>query len=297
MDIPRKHGSTERVSVDRTVEASIEADGQPVEASLEEDRRQIEVSLPRIEAALQIVDREVQYVTAERDAFEALRKRLNDLEVAAPAESVPSGSPAAVALVGGGSPDRGIRATVLKDVRATVMDVPHFEAEYGDTVAETLVAEFGAALAAALLGDGPVTPTHLEALRTGTDRAVDERRTLLRVLRRERSSLTDVREALTECERDAVAVGRAVEDADPERRRRYADRLGAIADRCDALADARQRRLHNRAKLAISGVGETSLTAFLYGDLEHTCPALASIATCLRTVQHHRARCRRDEPE
>lgn len=296
MDIPQKHGSTEGASVDRPVEASLEADGQPVEVNLERGRGQIEVSLPRIEAALEVVDREVQYATAERDAFEALRKRLEGLGVAAPGASVPSGPPA-VALVGGDAPDSGVRATILRDVRETVMGVPHFESEYGDTVGETLVAEFGADLAAALLGDGPVTPAHLEALRAGADRAVEERRNLLRVLRRERSSLTDVRDALTECEREAVTVGRALEDedADPERRRRYADRLAALEERCSDLAESRQQRLHNRARLALSGVDETSFTAFLYGGLDETCPALASITACLRTVRRQRARCQRDE--
>lgn len=255
-----------------------------------------ETSQPRTEAAIEVTDREIEYTTAERDAFRSFRSRLErvDPTPASAARARPAGV-GGVALVGGDRPSDSAGEAVRTAYRGTVMAVPHFDREYGDTLRECLAAEFSAAIAAAVTGPEPLTETHLDALAAAADRAVRERGEYLRAVRRERDSLTDVQETLDRCERAAMAVGQAIDDtpSGSGRLSEFDDRLATLESECDAAAVSRQRLLHGRSTATLSGVDGTSFAAFLYGDHETTCPALADIADCLSTIRRHRRRCLR----
>lgn len=255
-----------------------------------------ETNQPRTEAAIDVVDREIQYATTERTAFRRFRSRLESIE--------PDSRPTAAATAGtsgGGvtlasgteSRDQALRA-VRAAYRETVMAVPHFDSEYGESLRENLTAEFSADLATLVTEQRRLAPVHRDALASASDRAVRERGAYLQVVRRERESLIEVRDGLDRCEQAAAAVGRTIDDAtSSDRLGTLDDRLVAIERDCASLAESRQELLHGRCASELSGVEGASLTGFLYGGSEETCPALADIADCLSTVRHHRKRCLR----
>lgn len=254
-----------------------------------------ETSQPRTDAAIEVTDREIEYATAERDAFRAFRSRLERVDpAAASAALVGHTGEAGVALAGGDRPTDSACRAVETAYRETVMAVPHFEREYGDTLRECLAAEFSASIAASVTGSRPLTETHLGALAAAADRAVRERGEFLRALRRERDSLRDVRETLDRCERAAVEAARAIDGTQSsDRLSRLDDRLATLEAECDAVAASRQQLVHGRSTSTLSGIDGTSFAVFLYGDHETTCPALADVADCCSTIRHQRRRCLR----
>lgn len=254
-----------------------------------------ETNHPRIERALEAVDREIAFATDERAAFRRFQARLTTIEPATQSSPSPvrSGGGMATLSAGDPTPSEGIRA-VRRAYRETVMDTPHFTDEYDESLRENVAAELGAEVAAQVADGSQLTPVLYDALETGSQQAALERTEFLRVLDRERESLCEIRETLDDCESDAHALSEAVTDAADSAELGHIDRgLAALERECADLAGARQSRLHDRTVGSFSGVEGDSLVDFLYEDCEATCPGLAAIADCLSSVQAIRQRCLR----
>jgi hypothetical protein len=254
----------------------------------------------RIDEALGVVDREIEYISDERAAFERFRARLSNVDPWTPAraeadatEGVVAGAgPSAVAMRSDRPTGAGLR-TVRTAYRETVLAVPHHEAEYGDTLRANLAAEFGAEVAAQVVDGARLTPPLYRALAAAADRAVDERRRFRRALDRERDSLVAVRDELAACQRRLDGVAERLDGAGPERLAELDDRVADVEATCADLADERQRLVHGRPAVSLSGVDGVSLVTFLYGDRERRCPALAAVADCLDRARGLRTRCLR----
>ncbi|WP_336336691.1 DUF7260 family protein [Haloarcula brevis] len=252
-----------------------------------------ETSQPRIEQALATVRREIDCVEAELTAFRRFRTTLVSIEPTVGAAGTVDASAGGLSALGArqAKPDAGLRA-VREAYRETVMAVPHFEAEYDDSLEANLSTEFGPELGTQIATATRLTPQLYEALLTASAGARDERETLLPALERERESLESVRETLDDCERRGAALGaNARRTTDPARLDDIDDELADIEADCEAAATARQQRLHGRSAAALSGIDGTSLVRYLYGDRSVTCPALADIVACLDTIRRHRRHC------
>ncbi len=168
--------------------------------------------------------------------------------------------------VGGRSTETG--RTSLQRVRTayreTVMPVPHFDAEYGDSLWENVAIEFGVDIASQVTGDGQLT-----------------------------QMLREVHAGLADCEQRAHALGDAATEAQGDELIDLDTRFAALEETCDDLAAERQRVIHRRGESRISGITGDSLAGLLYADLETTCPALREIARCVDTIRSHRRRCLR----
>jgi len=254
----------------------------------------------RIADAVGTVDREIEYITDERVAFDRFRARLSKVDPWRPAES--DGNAVSAGLGGGGPALAAARSeprtgaglrTVRTAYRETVMAVPHFEAEYDDTLSENLAAEFGADVATQVVDGTRLTPPLYRALAAAADRAVDERRRFRRALERERDSLVTVRDELAACERRLDDLVTDLDGADSARLSRLDERLADAESTCADLADERQQLVHGRPAVPLSGVDGVSLVSFLYSDRERRCPALAAVADCLERVRDLRTRCLR----
>ena len=254
----------------------------------------------RIDEALEVVDRETEYIADERAAFERFRARLSDVDPWTPAtaeadasESAVAGAgPSAVAVRADRPTGAGLR-TVRTAYRETVLAVPHHESEYDDTLRANLAAEFGADVAARVVDGTWLTPPLYRALAAAADRAVDERRRFHRALDRERDSLVAVRDGLADCERRLDGVAERLDGAGPERLADLDDRAVDVESTCARLADERQELVHGRPAVSLSGVDGVSLVTFLYGDRDRRCPALAAVADCLDRARDLRTRCLR----
>lgn len=248
----------------------------------------------RIETALETLDHELSCASDERDAFERLRARIASIEpnTVTPVEA--SVGPAGDAAVLSGRPDRpssSVRA-VRQAYRETVLSVSHFEAEYGESLAESVAAELGTTLATRLCDGGRLTPQVHDTLLAACDRAIEERETYRETLETERTSLCRTRDRLDEIETRAVELGRAIDATTASREYGAIDReLRGLEADCDSLVERRQELLHGRSTAGLVGISGERLLRLLYDDCDVTCPALADVASCLDTIRTHRERC------
>ncbi|MFB6131273.1 MAG: hypothetical protein ABEJ28_10680 [Salinigranum sp.] len=273
----------------------------------------IETRQPRIETALGIVDEESDVLSAEKRAFEDFLARLvegdgTSLRATGTVHAM-GGSGAATggwsASTGGGTagtaalavadaPPSKVLERIRTAYRETVMSVPHYETDYGDSLFENLAAEFGRDLARQVTRGPSVTPVLYEALVDGTKRARAERTRFLAALRRERESLERTRDELNDCETEAIRLGDRIAGSG------WSDELGAIdrelealERRCESISRRRQQLLHSRPITNLAGVGTGGLSQYLYGECETTCPALADVSDCVETIRLLRRRCLR----
>lgn len=255
----------------------------------------LDTNQPQIEDALDIVDREIRFAKDERRAFRRFRQRLETIDPVTPTGSgAAMGGGETLALAGGNAaPGEGIRA-VRRAYRETVMDTPHFEAEYDESLRANVAGEFGAEVASQVAEGRQLLPVLHETLDAGCEQAARERTEFLRVLERERDSLRAIRTTLDDCDRQTLDVSEALSEApDSATLGRLDQRLDGLEQECRDLIAGRQRRLHHRSVGSFSGIDEESLVEFLYADCEATCPGLAAVANCLSTIQSLRRRCLR----
>jgi hypothetical protein len=230
----------------------------------------------RIDAALDAVADERAAVQAEHEAFSAFDRRVADCSTVA----APSGPP----LVADPQPSGKSLERVRTAYAETVMSVPHYEAEYGDTVPESLAAEFGDDLAAALVGSTALTPELRDAVRAATDAARRERAEFLDVLDRESASLSTAADDVADLRAEMDAL-----DDRPLSARSFDDlydlwaRVEELERRVDGIALRRQETIRGHRN-DLPGV-PTDLCEYLYGELSASYPVLATLADLGGTLE------------
>jgi polyhydroxyalkanoate synthesis regulator phasin len=184
--------------------------------------------------------------------------------------------------------------TVREAYTETVMSVPHYEREYGESLQANMAAELGTEVARQVVDGQQLTPMLYETLVAAGERGVTERKEFVELLREEQRSLTTVQSKLDEVESQAAEIRGAIEDGTREASLSDCDdELTVLETTCSDLAEDRQQLLHRRSAARLSGIDGESLVRFLYIDCEATCPALADIADCIETIRAHRKRCLR----
>jgi hypothetical protein len=216
-----------------------------------------------IAAAKRVVTEERRQVEVERDAFAAFERRVVDLPTVASPLSPPS------------SATRPSLKRMYRAYAETVMDVAHYETTYGDTVAESLAAEFGPDVAAALRGSVVLTPGLRDAVRRAGAAARRDREAFLDVLEREAESLAVAADAVRELRTDLDAI-------DPERGgfhylRHLRSRTDDLEARIERVAARRQETLDGH-RTDLSGTPD-DLPEYLYADLSSPYPVLATVAS------------------
>jgi hypothetical protein len=237
-----------------------------------------------IDAALDAVADERSTLHDERDALAAFDRRVVEL----PTATVSTGPP----LVTDPQPSGGSLSRLRTAYAETVMGTPHYEAEYGDTVAESLAAEFGDDLAAAVLGGSALTPELRDAVRAATDAARREREEFLDVLNREAESLAAAAEDV-ETLRTALA---SIDESQPSDRG-FDDlhdlwtTLRELEARADGIGLRRQEVIRGHRN-DLPGV-PTDLCEYLYHDLSVSYPVLVSLADAATELERSRRRVER----
>jgi hypothetical protein len=238
----------------------------------------------RIDAALDAVADERATIRDEYEALAAFDRRVADLSTV----SVSPGPP----LVADPQPS-GQGLTRLRTAYSeTVMSTPHYEAEYGDTVAESLAAEFGDDLAAALTGGTALTPELRGAVRAAAEAAQQEREGFLDVLDREADSLAAAAD-------DVAAVETRLDSLDgrPLSTRSFDDlhdlwsTLGDLEARVDGVGMRRQETIRGHRN-DLPGV-PADLSEYLYHDLSASYPVLAALADLGSRIECARRRVER----
>jgi hypothetical protein len=225
--------------------------------------------------ARRAVERERRRCVDEREAFRRFRSAVADVQPTAVRES--QTGPLTAQAFG----TTQARAPALDDVRRTyertVMSVPHYDAEYGDTYVESLRAEFGEDVAAAATSAQTFTPELRQAVVGGATAAIEERVEFVSLLDAESDSLDDVESGV----RGVVAELERLDDRPLSSRSfdELVDLRAAVAGhrkRLDELAAARQGTLTSHRRDLSGRVPD--VTAYLYADVACEYPALAVLA-------------------
>jgi hypothetical protein len=195
-------------------------------------------------------------VLDEGDAFAEFADRVADLDPA-PAESPTSSAGGSVARMyrvdrvasprsGPGSGGDVRLRRVLAAYRDTVMSLPHYRAEYDETIPESLAAELGPDTATALASNGTLSTGAQSALVSRSRRAATARSSLADAIGTEIDALCAVETDLTrvDCRRrrllehlDGITGDRTDAAID------IWERLDGLEDECEEIAAARQRAL------------------------------------------------------
>ncbi|MCU4716490.1 DUF7260 family protein [Halapricum hydrolyticum] len=246
---------------------------------------------PHIDRALAAVRAERDILEAERDAFETLLRRVSAIQVDARASTaVQSGAVTAASIARPTEVARGL-GEVRDAYRETVMEVPHYEIEYDESLRANLAAEFGEPLASRIVDGTVLTRQVYDAVTDACRQARDERKRALQYVERERDRLVAFEADLTAIERDVVEAGAAIESASGTRQlSRIDDTLATLQSRCLGLANERQTQLRESDQIHVLGSDGFGFYEYLYADLETPAPVLSDAGACLKTIQGHRMR-------
>ncbi len=241
-------------------------------------------SLTYVPTAKELCEEERGRTGAEHVAFDRFVKRTRGL---------PTANVTAMETAGTGpllhreTPAGSGGLSTLKDTyRETVMDVPHFEEEYNETLEEHMVAELGPDVAHGVMGESRLTPPIKRGVVEAATDARERRRALLTVLEEEAQSLDRHNDTLASIER-SVETTTAPLCAD-----RTYDELVAARNELhrnrEQLNDVCRERQHDRRDGQLVSLrlrDEIDLQEFLYSRLEVTYPVIADAMGLLNTVE------------
>ncbi len=236
-----------------------------------------------VKKALVEVENERASLEAERDAFTTFADSVSRLD----ATSQRSFEAPTATLVSA-SPDQEQLERIRGRYRETVMSVPGYEREYGETLEENMRAEFGDELATAVLGGQQFTPRIKTLLVSQANAAATQRESLLKAIDGERCSLTEAEERLEATETSLEHRGElelteesfeTLIDADRESRRNET--------RCAELLRNRQREIHREDRW-LRNSGAASLQGYLYRGLDVQFPVLNAGLERIKQLRTHR---------
>ncbi|MGM0446964.1 MAG: DUF7260 family protein [Methanobacteriota archaeon] len=264
-------------------------------------------------AALRV---ERRRVVDEREAFRAFRGRVSSIpDVSGSAGGSDSSAADGFAGVGGAvggaigggvgrrgdaTASPGSRLVAVRDAyRATVMSVPHYEAEYDDTYERSVAEEFGPELAYALTRTDCFHAEYKRSLLSAVETAIQEREAFLDAVESEiesveraasrlepiRGEIEAIEDELGAEGGDAAAIGFGALDA-------CRTRTEALRADCDRIAARRQRVLADHERRLALG-GDLDLPGYCYQDLDVTYPVLAAVGTVGDQIERLRNRIER----
>lgn len=218
-------------------------------------------------------------VTAEIDAFDAFLDRV---------ESIDPDPPAPTPRTVGGDGLRAVRSAYEQ----TVMGCDHYDADYGDTYAESVAAEFGPEIGTLLAGGSGLRPQLKTALLDRTQECRSEREHLIEMLDAESDSLDAV---APEFDAIATELREFPPCPDPDAPGSYGAleaewrRLDTLAERVEELSDTRQRAIVAQRRRFHLPVDAPDVPAYLYGEFDDRYPLLSAFVRLQERVRTRRS--------
>lgn len=225
-------------------------------------------------SAIEITSQERTEVKWEQDAFDAFKTRVEQIPTATPDQTVLSGP-----VVEAGSRSQQAE-TIRTAYEETVLDIPHYDDVYDESLRENVVAEYGRDLVELFRSSSSVSFTayHKDALIIATKRRVREREEYLQTLRTEAESLTELRSEVTEI------LDNFDTNVIPSWERQQ------FHTQIESIISARQSQLDTQPRLA--HIDGHNLCEYLYSEESWTYPVLTAVGRLL-TILAERDR---DEP-
>jgi hypothetical protein len=219
---------------------------------------------------------------AESGQIDAEQQALR--EFAEEVQSIPTTEATTSMLSVATTPADGI-AAVRDAYESTVMAVPHYEEEYGDTYAESVFQEFGPMLGTILTEKTHFNEQCRNSLLTAVGQSLRERVHFAELIDTERASIEDIHTSLApvigdlDSYEDRTFAGEDLGSLDA-----YRARLSVLSERCDEAASARQATIRTQRDELQMPTDAPDMPMYLYRDLEANYPLLSLIATLSQQI-------------
>jgi len=228
----------------------------------------------RLCAASDAVQTESQRIEDEIEAFEVFETELQRISIT---PQKPLQSSTLVDLTTHSSPP--MTETIQEPYQSTVMAVPHYEEDYGESFFENLSAEFGPELVT-LIDNAECFDRRLKSIiETHTQESITERENLATTISAEQEAIERIAAQLQKVATQVESLQSSEYAADDfcslESHWRQLETLEA---KCDTIAAERQATIRTLERKAGTQNDQISLNEYLYQDLQHDYPVLASIA-------------------
>jgi len=238
----------------------------------------------RFEKAANALAREHRRTGAEVKAFRTFEERVGEVT---PDGGTAVGKAAPVQAVG--SSGRGLER-VREHYQATVMAVPHYEAEYAESYAESVREELGPDIGALLVGGQRFEPHHKHAIVSQTREIRELREQLLSALEAERESLTALREPVCSLAEQIDSLDAARLDTDSfSQLDAYRSRLDVVGIRCHELIERRQSETVTERRSLSLPIGGPDIQTYVYNDLPVNYPVIATLTELIDAAATARA--------
>lgn len=230
----------------------------------------------RLHAAADELRGERRRIADELEAFEAFERRVRSIDTAT-GPPVPAGQPRTIAAetssAGGGL------GRVRDAYKATVMSVPHYDEDYGDTYRQSLAEEFAPDLAAALTEGTTFDERRKRAVLSAIAESKASRTSFLTDIDAERDSIEGAVETLS-----TVAVELEDLSAVPFAERSfgaldaYYSRLAVLEDKCETVSERRQATIFEQRRTRWLPAEVPDIAAYFYQDLDVEYPVMSAVA-------------------
>jgi hypothetical protein len=241
---------------------------------------------------------ELDRTRAERDALDELATKITDLQSSSNpvtsaskrcADSSMGGALAQHTHSVSGPPVADELAAIRNAYEATVMSVPFYDAEYGDTYEESIRAEFGPDIATALTRTDTLNPVAKQVLLAKIEQSCNERDVLLETCEREQESVESTASVLEPIDEELRSIERisfqAQEFGQLEAHR---TRLLTIEDTCEGAARDRQATIHEHRTAYNHSIDPTDIYEYLYDSFEVRYPLLSLCTELARRIEQSR---------
>lgn len=242
--------------------------------------------------------RERHILQTEADAFTRFCRRVQSVDVdAESADSMPARSATTTLATRRDHADSTASVAIREAYVETVMDAPHYAAEYGDTYWESVASEFGAELAVALRQAARVTPLLRDQLLAAARESKRSRKRLCSDLYDEASALDAAERTLRAVHEDLVAIrSRPFYGCPPHELRQLLADLDALEADCQDLAVRRQAGDLEPKTVHVPSAEARPLNEYLYQSLSSSHPLLSAVGRASDEVATTARRIRRALP-
>lgn len=256
------------------------------------------VALTYVQNASRTCQREQRRVLDERDAFVEFADRVESLEPVSAESSAAfasGSSPGLNRTIGFGNTADVTLRRVLSIYRDTVMSVPHYEADYDETVAESISTELGSDTAISLATNGTLSQPAQHALVEHSREAAEARDSLADAIETEIDALSDIDTELTAIDRRRRQLVEHLTEVNINKIGAAIDiwkQLDDLEAETQTVATERQQSLQEppmRMDPAISDGDEMTFYDYLYGNTEgprH--PVLTQITDLISSIRKDR---------
>lgn len=251
------------------------------------ERAVSEANRDTLTAAASDLDVERRRIVDEIAAFEAFERRVRRIEPEqSPTDALANGGTVRGRRSAAGRSDR--LEAVQSAYEETVMSVPHYAEDYGDSYAESVEAEFGTTLAVALVHGPEFTRRSRSLLLSAVDDARTGRESMQEMVDRERERVRSASETLRDVEQTVSKVEEERFDgASFGALDAYRARLCALEARCEETAERRQETIAEIRKRKRVRV-ETDYLEYVYRRLDVEYPILAACTSLLVRIDDRR---------